>query len=116
MTNIINPFPSRGPVRPEPALPSLARQAASVTMAFGRTVAQAVCDRPILAPKEVQAERWSVCEKCDKFRPSDKRCSLCGCRTSGWLVNKIMLSTEQCPDHPPKWLKWEPTIENENFN
>ncbi len=108
MTNIIRPFTAHRPPRPktEADLPGLRKQVANATQAFGRSVAQVIAGRALLAPERVQKERWGVCLTCDHYRSSDRRCSLCGCYTASWLVGKIELAAEQCPARPPKWLAW----------
>ena len=93
--------------RKEPGLPSIPRMALNAMGSAARSVGQVVSGRPLKAPEAVQASRWAQCEVCEHFRPSDKRCGLCGCFTKGWLVDKVRLAAETCPAKPPKWGAWE---------
>jgi hypothetical protein len=55
--------------------------------------------RPVLAPREVQEDRYSVCRKCPL--QLDGQCTVCTC----FVSVKVLLSSESCPDSPPRWKK-----------
>ena len=64
-----------------------------------RTLKFLVQGRPVLAPTEVQQERYEVCRKCPWH--FDGQCTVCTC----FVSVKVLLSAESCPDHPPRWKK-----------
>jgi hypothetical protein len=103
MPTIVSIFGPRTKSASEPRLPSAHRQMLSAGAAVVNTVERAIRGQPLKASKEVQDQRWAICKACDKFRPSDNRCSLCGCFTSSWLIGKIELAGQSCPAKPPKW-------------
>lgn len=51
-----------------------------------------------LVTEEVYTTRMSICEACEFFRKSDKRCSKCGC----FMEAKTRFKRTFCPIH-----KWE---------
>jgi hypothetical protein len=90
----------------EPLLPPLGTMAGNALHAAWRAAGAAVAGEPVLAAPEVQAARLAVCGgavgltpdqttdgHCDRWRPSDGRCSECGCYTN--LARK--LATKDCP-------------------
>lgn len=80
--------------QPEPPLPSLWTQAANAAAAAVEIVVDVVLGKPILAPADVQEARRATCLACEHWRPSDSRCSRCGCYTEA----KLSLASEACPD------------------
>lgn len=92
--------PPRTAPRAEPALPAVADQLASAAGAVARTVLRAASGQAVLATADEQARRQAVCAACEHWRPSDARCSKCGCRTRA----KLALAAESCPDG-----RWGPT-------
>ncbi len=95
----LNRIPHKSPQEP---LPSMATMAANLARAAGRAATAIVKGKPIAASEEQIADRTAICtgsitgKPCDHFRPSDGRCSLCGCGLTRFL-SKIKLATERCP-------------------
>ena len=55
--------------------------------------------RPVVVPANERIRRQAICAYC---RHNHKEmCSLCAC----FISAKVLLSAEQCPDNPPRWLK-----------
>jgi len=78
---------------------------------------------PLRSPEEIIYIYDEICSKCKNFKTSTHwfmrifkflrhSCSICGCRLKrkGRRLNKIAWLTEQCPDHPPKWLANVPNM------
>lgn len=80
--------------------------AGNAIAAGGRIARAAITRDLILVPPETESARREICHACPRFRKSDGRCSLCGCGTSGRILDKLKYATEKCPDHPPRWLKY----------
>jgi hypothetical protein len=80
-------------------LPSLPRQAASLTAALARTAKAAVTAQSVLAAPSTYASRAELCAACELWIPERKRCRKCGCRTD----LKLRLAQERCP--LGKWEK-----------
>lgn len=61
-------------------------------------------------PQRVIDERLAICKACPHYAAARHRCKLCGCcggsGQSKWL-NKLALASEECPDNPPRWGKYE---------
>ena len=53
----------------------------------------------VVAPEEVREQRASICRFCP--HNEDGQCMRCLCI----IDMKVMLSGEQCPDDPPRWLR-----------
>lgn len=64
-----------------------------------RTVKYLISGRPVLAPQDVQNERYAICRACRWHL--DGQCTVCTC----FVSLKVTLSAESCPDHPPRWKK-----------
>lgn len=64
-----------------------------------RTLRYAKAGFPVIAPKEIQAERFHLCRECRWH--IGNQCVLCTC----FIGVKTLLSAESCPDHPPRWKK-----------
>ena len=47
--------------------------------------------------EEKRSSRLALCEACDFFVTTDRRCSKCGC----WVDAKVGFRTQQCPEG--KW-------------
>lgn len=58
---------------------------------------------PVLAPAEVCARRLDVCYKCPHIDDSFDQCTLCTC----FIIAKVSLATESCPDKPSRWGAWD---------
>ena len=43
--------------------------------------------------KEIQAERYAICEKCEVFRPSVRQCKSCMC----FMPAKTLFNKSTCP-------------------
>src|SRR5205823_2541045 len=84
------PFPA------EPPLPPLVQKAAGLVGALAGVARATARGEPVLAPQDVQDARLATCRegrglapdqvrdgRCDKYRPSDDRCSVCGCYLAG---------------------------------
>lgn len=73
-------------VQREKQLPSKAAMARNAFKAAGQAIASGFKK----VSEEEQARRLAICEGCEFFRQSDKRCSKCGCamkwksRLAGW--------------------------------
>ncbi len=55
--------------------------------------------RPVLTPPKIRAERQAICDAC-RFQV-EEQCVLCSC----FISMAVSLSSKQCPDEPPKWLR-----------
>ncbi len=55
--------------------------------------------RPVLAPTHEYERRAAICAYCRHNK--DGMCDLCAC----FISAKVLLSSEQCPANPPRWLK-----------
>jgi hypothetical protein len=79
-------------------LPAPQDQLLSLATAVGKFVGNGA---PIV-PKEILAERKSICEQCEHWNSkafrNTGRCKICGCST--WA--KLRMATEKCPLN-----KWE---------
>lgn len=64
-----------------------------------RTIQYLVAGRPVLAPGPIQEDRLAACEKCPWH--VDSQCVKCTC----FVAVKVLLSSESCPDNPPRWKK-----------
>lgn len=91
---------------PAKRLPSLGRQAANAGKAMLRVATALVTGQPVLVPEAVREARLAICEACEHYLPEHRRCSRCGCKTVGQIVNKTRLATEQCPDG--RWGHYKP--------
>lgn len=80
----------------EPPCPSLPRQAVSYAKAKTRDL---LAGRPRRTHEECARIVRDICEPCEWFRASDRKCSKCGCPVGV----KIPLKREHCPLIPPKW-------------
>jgi len=63
---------------------------------------------PVIAPKAVIDSRFRICRDCP-LRIEDQ-CGKCAC----FISVKTLLSSEQCPDQPPKWNRL--TFKTNNSN
>lgn len=64
-----------------------------------RTAKYLASGRPILAPVDVQEERYAICRSCRWYL--DAQCTVCTC----FVSMKVVLSAESCPEKPPRWKK-----------
>ena len=55
----------------------------------------------MLAEKKEYTDRYSTCNKCDKFIKKTKQCSICNC----FMPLKVMIKTQKCPH--PEGSKWK---------
>jgi len=81
--------------KPPADYPPLVAQAGSLAKAVGRFVAsglQRVDD-------DAYRARLAICQSCDQYDADQKRCRLCGCKTS----IKLRMASEHCPLDDPKW-------------
>jgi len=79
-------------VRCEPDLPPLATMAGNLAQAaFDETLAR-LSGTPQISETDIN-KRLSICSACERFRPSDQRCSICGC----FLDFKTRLRSQDCP-------------------
>jgi hypothetical protein len=53
--------------------------------------------RPVLTPQSIRKHRLSICETC--CHNENSFCGLCACYTEA----KTFVSSESCPDTPPRW-------------
>jgi hypothetical protein len=83
--------------------PGLFEQARNAAGALVRVVVAAAKGQAVMVPAEALEERRAICAACPNFDAAAGRCRLCGCYTAA----KLRTATEQCPDDPPRWTKWE---------
>lgn len=83
----------------EKKFPGLFEQFKNLTNLTLTTTQKVLVDgeNPIISDEEYE-RRLSICNDCESFEKSSKRCSLCGC----FMSTKAKLSTANCPA-----LKWE---------
>ena len=43
--------------------------------------------------KEIQAERYSICEDCSKFKKTTRQCTVCSC----FMPAKTLFNKSRCP-------------------
>lgn len=83
---------------PEKPLPSVARMGVNYGRALIKEGVARLRREPPPASEE-QALRKRICEgtdtepRCDEYRPSDGRCSRCGC----WRDDKVAWHSSRCP-------------------
>lgn len=96
-----------GRVVGEPGLPAAGQQLRNAAAAAGRVVRAVVRGEPVVVPAEVEAARLAQCQGgCPHYRTRDQRCALCGCATGKWVIRKVRLAPERCPDQPARWGVW----------
>ena len=84
------------PLAPRPVeYPSIERQASNLF----RTALGWARSGFKLAPKEVRRARLAICEACEWYDATQKRCTQCGCVNSA----KVWIASDQCPLDPSKW-------------
>ena len=81
-----------------PEYPSLATQAGNLAGAVGRVVKAGVRGEPVKVTDEVHAARLSICQSCEFYDATRKRCTKCGCGGASFA-----LATEALPADPPRW-------------
>lgn len=81
----------------EPALPTAGAMAKGLLGTAKDVVKGIVHNQGVFVSDEVHTERMRICEGCEFFRQSDRRCSKCGC----FMQNKTKLKKAYCPIH--KW-------------
>ena len=64
-----------------------------------RSICYIIAGRPVIAPRHEYERREAICAYCRHNQ--DGVCGLCAC----FIGAKILLSSEQCPDKPPRWLR-----------
>lgn len=64
-----------------------------------RTVRYVLQGRPAIVPPDIRAERYELCQACPSN--SGGQCRICTC----FVSVKVILSSETCPDNPPRWKK-----------
>jgi hypothetical protein len=80
----------------EHALPGIGQMVRNAAGAAGRALMAAVKGDEVLCSDEETERRTAICRECEFYRPSDTRCSKCGCSTDKW-VRKTRFATEHCP-------------------
>lgn len=68
----------------------------------------AIAARPMIAPKLLQRSRQNICLSCPHYK--DLQCLKCQCFT----YLKVKLSSESCPDDPPRWKALTDPIPDDN--
>jgi hypothetical protein len=76
----------------QPDLPSTGEMATNLARATLAELAQRMTGRKPI-PKDVVEKRLAICHSCEFFRPSDERCSKCGC----FLKHKTAWRSQKCP-------------------
>lgn len=66
-------------------------------VAMRRALVFRLMGRPVITPKVIQEYREAVCDRC--AHNARGTCDLCACL----IAVKVMLSSEECPDKPPRW-------------
>jgi glycosyltransferase involved in cell wall biosynthesis len=74
---------------PEPDLPPLATRAAN----YAKAQIRHTLDGRARADNATLSDRLTICEDCDRFRASDRKCSECGCP----IEEKAAWRSESCP-------------------
>lgn len=77
----------------QPELPSLKEMAKGFIGTAKDVLIGAFQGENVLVTEEVYATRMSVCEGCEFFRKSDKRCGQCGC----FMDAKSRFINASCP-------------------
>jgi len=77
----------------DPALPTISTQAGYLGRTIARSIKGLLRGERLKASDDLAQERLAICKECPKFRSSDQRCSVCGCR----LRDKAHLALEHCP-------------------
>jgi hypothetical protein len=85
----VDPVPPPAAPTPELPLPPLATRAANYAASTARHVLAGLPR----ADEATRAARLAACHACDRYRPSDDRCSACGCPA---LAKSVRL-LETCP-------------------
>lgn len=67
--------------------------------AIGRSLRRYFAGLSVVAPEDIREQRAAICRFC-RYNVDDQ-CQLCTC----YVDVKVMLSGEQCPDDPPRWLR-----------
>lgn len=65
--------------------------------AIWRASAFLLAGRPVIAPEFVRRDRMAYCRGCE--HNENGVCAVCTCLIDA----KVFLSSEQCPDTPPRW-------------
>lgn len=83
-----------GGMRTENPLPSMMAMAGNLLIATGKDILAGMPRRDMDEMRRITA----ICDggggaRCQHFRPSDRKCSLCGCP----VVEKIAMEREHCP-------------------
>jgi hypothetical protein len=81
--------------KPPQEYPSIVTQAGNLAKAVGRFVASGLKR----VDEETYQERLAICRTCDQYDAAQKRCRLCGCKTTA----KLRMASESCPLLEPKW-------------
>lgn len=88
-----------GAVAPEPPLPPIGERLAN----YARAKAAHVLRGSPEVDDATFAQRVAICETCDRFRPSDRKCSSCGCGVDSGIDHKARWADQRCPLTPPLW-------------
>lgn len=84
----------------QPDLPSFKDMAKGFLGTAKDIVVGAVHGEDVLVTEEIYNTRMTICEGCEFFRKSDKRCAQCGC----FMEAKTRFKKTYCPIH-----KWDAT-------
>jgi hypothetical protein len=85
--------------------PPVVEQVKNFAGFVGRTVTAVAMRIPIYVPKDEAERRGKICMACPQQK--NGRCLLCGCCTGSLIFNKTKFAYEQCPDNPPRWVKFD---------
>ena len=88
--------------RVDPPLPSLTVRATN----FATAAITHLTTGAKRASDDVIAERFAICQTCDKFNAAKQSCAVCGCGCSAKskLVSKLAWAESECPHADgPKW-------------
>lgn len=75
------------------------KQPFTLAKALWRSFTYLLAGRPVIAPKAVIEVREAKCNACVKNLGG--WCQICSCLVEA----KVLLSAEQCPDDPPRWMR-----------
>lgn len=76
---------------------------------FSRAVVHHVATGSEKVPLGVLGERKAGCGMCPHHDANRDSCKKCGCTN---LALKRSWADQQCPDKPPRWLRWKPADPN----
>lgn len=77
--------------------PSLPEQAKNTSLLIADVIRDAIQNNKIFTSDSEKKRRYDICQSCEHFEASSKRCKQCGC----YMEYKTGFSAAQCPVN--KW-------------